>query len=214
VGRARDDDGGERVTRSFVPGLAPGAGRRAAPLFAAALLSLLVAPLVGVALALLGWAVLAFYRDPERATPEGGVLAPADGVISVVREERDRVRIGVYMSVLNVHVNRAPVGGEVQQVDHHDGGNLPAFSKDSDRNERVTIDLGETEVTLIAGAVARRISPYVAAGDEVARGDRIGHIAFGSRADVLLPPSIGLDDLYVAEGDRTLAGETILAPLP
>lgn len=202
------------MTLPFVPGLAPGAGRRAAPLFAAALLSLLVAPPVGVALAFLGWAVLVFYRDPERATPEGGVLAPADGVVSVVREEGDRVRVGVYMNVLNVHVNRAPVGGEVRRVDHHDGGHLPAFSKESDRNERVAIDLGDTEITLVAGAVARRITPYVAAGDEVARGDRIGHIAFGSRADVLLPPAIGPDDLYVAEGDCTLAGETMIAPLP
>jgi phosphatidylserine decarboxylase len=199
---------------SLVPGLAPGAGRRAAPLFAAALLALLVAPPVAVALAVLGWAVLVFYRDPERATPEGGVLAPADGVVSVVREEGDRVRVGVYMNVLNVHVNRAPVGGEVVRVDHHDGGHLPAFSKESDRNERVAVDLGDAEVTLVAGTVARRITPYVAPGDEVARGDRIGHIAFGSRADVLLPPAIGPDDLYVEEGDRTLAGETMLAPLP
>lgn len=202
------------MTLALVPGLAPGAGRRAAPVFAAALLALFVAPPLAVALALLGWAVLVFYRDPERAAPEGGVLAPADGVVSVVREEGDRVRVGVYMNVLNVHVNRAPVAGGVRRVDHHDGGHFPAFSKDSERNERVVIDLGDAEVTLIAGTVARRITPYVGAGDRVERGDRIGHIAFGSRADVLLPPEIGREDLYVAEGDRTLAGETLLAPLP
>ncbi len=199
---------------SLVPGLAPGAGRRAAPVFAAAVLALPVAPPLAVALALLGWAVLLFYRDPERAAPAGGVLAPADGVVSVVREEGDRVRVGIYMNVLNVHVNRAPVAGEVRRVDHHDGGHRPAFSKDSERNERVEIDLGDAEVTLIAGTVARRITPYVDAGDAVEGGDRIGHIAFGSRADVLLPPDTAREDLYVEEGDRTLAGETLVAPLP
>jgi phosphatidylserine decarboxylase len=199
---------------SLVPGLAPGAARRAAPLFALAVLVLLVAPPLALLLALAGWAVLCFYRDPERAVPAGGVLAPADGVVSVVREEGDRVRIGIYMNVLNVHVNRAPVAGEVARVDHHDGGHLPAFSKDSERNERAEIDLGDAEVTLIAGAVARRITPYVEEGDAVERGDRIGHIAFGSRADVLLPPEIDHDDLYVEAGDRTLAGETLVAPLP
>jgi phosphatidylserine decarboxylase len=202
------------VTLALVPGLAPGAGRRAALPFALAVLALPVAPPLALLLALAGWAVLVFYRDPERAVPAGGVLAPADGVVSVVREEGDRVRVGVYMNVLNVHVNRAPVAGEVRRVDHHDGGHRPAFSKDSERNERVEIDLGDAEVTLIAGTVARRITPYVAAGDEVSRGDRIGHIAFGSRADVLLPPEIDRTDLYVEEGDRTLAGETLLAPLP
>jgi phosphatidylserine decarboxylase len=198
---------------SLVPGLAPGAGRRAAPVFAAAVLALPVAPPLGVAVALLGWAVLLFYRDPERAAPAGGVLAPADGVVSVVREEGDRVRLGIYMNVLNVHVNRAPVAGEVRRVDHHDGGHRPAFSKDSEQNERVEIDLGDAEVTLIAGTVARRITPYVEEGAVVERGDRIGHIAFGSRADVLLLPEIAREDLYVEEGDRTLAGETPVAPL-
>ncbi|MFB6169138.1 MAG: protein sorting system archaetidylserine decarboxylase [Haloferacaceae archaeon] len=200
------------MTRPLVPGLAPGAGRSAAPLFAAAVLALSVAPPLAPLLALAGWAVLLFYRDPERAVPAGGVLAPADGVVSVVREEGDRVRVGTYMNVLNVHVTRAPVAGAVASADHHDGGHLPAFSKDSERNERVELDLGAAEVTLIAGAVARRITPYVDVGDDVDRGDRIGHIAFGSRVDVLLPPEIDRDDLYVEEGDTMLAGETPLAP--
>ncbi|ESS06566.1 MAG: phosphatidylserine decarboxylase [uncultured archaeon A07HB70] len=69
-------------------------------------------------------------------------------------------------------------------------------------------------MTLIAGAVARRITPYVAPGDDVSRGARVGHIAFGSRADVLLPSAVDRADLRVAEGDRTRAGETVLAPLP
>jgi len=124
------------------------------------------------------------------------------------------VRVGIYMSVLNVHVNRAPLAGEVISVDHRPGGHLPAFSKESERNERVVMAVGETEVTLIAGAVARRITPYVAGGDRLAAGDRLGHIAFGSRADVLLPPAVDRADLYVEAGDRTLAGETILAPAP
>jgi phosphatidylserine decarboxylase len=197
---------------SAVPGLAPGAGRRAAPLFVGAVLAL-PAPALALALAALGWAVLAFYRDPDRTAPPEGVVAPADGEVAVVREEGDRVRVGVYMSVLSVHVNRAPVAGRVRAVDRRDGGHLPAFSKESDRNERVVLDVGSVEVTLIAGAVARRITPYLAPGDDVARGARIGHIAFGSRADVLLPPAVDRADLRVAEGDRTRAGETVLAPL-
>jgi phosphatidylserine decarboxylase len=198
---------------SLVPGLAPGAGRRAAPLFVGAVLAL-PAPPLALALAALGWAVLLFYRDPEREVPATGVVAPADGEVSVVREEGDRLRVGIYMNVLNVHVNRAPVAGTVRRVEHRDGGHLPAFSKESDRNERVVVDVDGVEVTLIAGAVARRVTPYVAEGDSVARGDRIGHIAFGSRADVLLPPEVDRSELYVAEGSHTLAGETLLAPSP
>lgn len=198
---------------SVVPALAPGAGRRATVPFAAALLSLPV-PALALAFALLGWAVLVFYRDPDRAVPPGGVVTPADGVVSVVREEDDRVRVGVYMNVLNVHVVRAPADGEVRSVEHRPGGHLPAFSKESERNERLVVDLDSAEVTLIAGAVARRITPYVAAGDALARGDRLGHIAFGSRVDVLLPPDLERADLYVEEGDSVLAGETVLAPLP
>ena len=155
-----------------------------------------------------------------RPPPADGVVAPADGVVSVVRtEEHDgdaRVRVGVYMSALNVHVNRVPLGGTVAAVEHVPGGNRLAFSKDSEHNERVHVDVEgahDYRVTLIAGAFARRIHPYVAAGDDLARGERLGHISFGSRADVLLPAGVVEEDLLVSEGETVRAGETRIAEL-
>ena len=170
-----------------------------------------VSSLWGVpALALAGF-VLWFHRDPERTPTEPGAVSPADGTVSVVREEGDRVRVGVFMNVHDVHVNRAPLDGTVESVDHRPGGNRPAFDKESKHNERVRVDFGGFEVVLIAGAFARRIHPYVEAGDSVARGDRIGHISFGSRADVLLPANYERADVLVEEGESVTAGETALA---
>lgn len=156
--------------------------------------------------------VLWFYRDPDRPIPASGVVSPADGRVTVIREEDDRVRVGVFMRVRDVHVNRAPSPGTVAEITHRAGGNRPAFSKESELNERVSISFDRVVVVLIAGSFARRITPYVEVGDRVARGQRIGHIAFGSRADVILPPEIGREELYVEEGTRVTAGQTIIAP--
>lgn len=193
-----------------LPRLAPGGLRYAAvPAACAVPLSLVVPPLaVGCLLAAIG--ALWFHRDPRRSPPPDGIVAPADGRISVLRTEDGRVRVGVFMNVTDVHVNRAPIAGSIEAVEHTPGGHVPAFSKASERNERVRIDCGECEITLIAGAIARRIHPYVEAGDTVERGDRIGHISFGSRADVLLPPAYGIDDVRVTEGQHVRAGETVL----
>ncbi|WP_232703443.1 protein sorting system archaetidylserine decarboxylase [Halobacterium wangiae] len=172
---------------------------------------LAVSSLWGVlALAVSGF-VLWFHRDPERTPPHEGVASPADGKVSVIREEDGRVRVGVFMNVTDVHVNRAPLDGTVEAVSHRSGGHRPAFDKESHHNERVRIDCGEFEVVLIAGAFARRIHPYVEAGDELERGDRIGHISFGSRADVLLPREYDRGDVVVEEGEKVAAGETVLA---
>lgn len=175
---------------------------------------------IGLLLLSSGWGVLAllavgfvvwFHRDPERTPPRRGFLSPADGTVSVLRQEGDRVRVGVFMSVTDVHVNRAPVGGEIRSVEHVEGAHRPAFTKESERNERVHVAIGDVDVTLIAGAFARRIYPYVSEGETVQRGDRIGHVSFGSRADVLLPQSVGLGDVRVEVGDTVRAGETVLA---
>lgn len=191
--------------------LAPGARRFALPpLFAAILLAVLAPPLGAVALALGGF-VIWFFRDPERTPPPNGVVAPADGRISVVREEGDRIRLGVFMNVTDVHVLRAPMDGTAGTATHRPGAHRPAFTKDSDRNERVDVAFDSHDVSMIAGWFARRIYPYLAAGDTVTRGDRIGHIAFGSRADVLLPAAYDRDDLLVATGDAVRAGETVVA---
>jgi phosphatidylserine decarboxylase len=195
-------------------GLAPGGWRRALPPLLLALPALLVSPPLALALVAVGYFVVAFYRDPDREPPSSGVVSPADGRVSVVREEGDRIRVGVFMNVTDVHVNRAPLPGTVREVSHRPGAHRPAFSKESERNERVDVAFDDFEVSLIAGAFARRIFPYVEAGDELARGQRIGHISFGSRADVLLPPEYRRADLRVAGGDRVRAGETILAERP
>lgn len=194
-------------------GVVPAAWRFALPLFALALPALLVPPLA-LALATLGVAILLFFRDPERTPPATGIVSPADGTVSVVRTEGDRVRVGVFMNVTDVHVNRAPATGVVRSVEHRSGAHRPAFSKESERNERVDVDCGNYEVSQIAGAFARRITPYVDEGDAVERGDRIGHIAFGSRADVLLPAEIDVADLRVEEGQTVRAGETVVAERP
>ena len=194
---------------------APGARRYAVPTFAAAAVLALVAPPLALVALAAGGFVAWFFRDPDRRPSGPGVVSPADGRVSVVREEGDQLRVGVFMNVTDVHVNRAPFDGRVERVTHRPGKHLPAFSKESERNERVDVDVetdeGPAELSLIAGAFARRIHPYVASGDELDRAQRIGHIDFGSRADVLLPPTYDRADLLVEEGDSVRAGESIVA---
>jgi phosphatidylserine decarboxylase len=166
--------------------------------------ALLLSP---VLLALVVW----FHRDPKRSPPDSGYVSPADGRVSVIREEDGRVRVGVFMNVTDVHVNRAPAPAAIESVEHIPGGHLPAFTKESARNERVRIDCGAYEVVLIAGTVARRVWPWVAAGDEVGRGERFAHVTFGSRADVVFPAAVTLSDVRVEKGETVRAGETVLA---
>ncbi|KTG08177.1 phosphatidylserine decarboxylase [Haloprofundus marisrubri] len=195
------------VPRQFAPST-----RRYAlpPAILAVLLSVFVPPL-GLLFIAVTLFVLWFFRDPERVAPDSGFVSPADGRVSVIRREDDRVRVGVFMNVTNVHVNRAPADATVESVTHRPGAHKPAFSKDSERNERVDVDCGEFEVSLIAGAFARRIHPYVEDGVSLERGQRIGHIAFGSRADVLLPERFDATDVCVKKGQRVRAGETVVA---
>jgi phosphatidylserine decarboxylase len=194
-----------------MPAFAPGTRRFALPPLVAALpLAVLSPPLGALALAL-GLGVLYFFRDPERSPPPTGVVSPADGRVSVVREESGRIRVGVFMNVTDVHVLRAPLEGTVDSVTHRPGAHRPAFTKESERNERVDVSLDTHDVSMIAGWFARRIYPYLTDGDAVERGDRIGHIAFGSRADVLLPPAYDRADVLVEEGERVRAGETVVA---
>jgi phosphatidylserine decarboxylase len=194
---------------------APGVRRFALPTFLAAAVSAVVAPPFALVCLLVGGFVLWFFRDPDRRPSARGVLSPADGRVSVVREEGEQVRVGVFMNVTDVHVNRAPFDATVERVTHRPGAHRPAFSKESERNERVDVDLstpeGPAELSLIAGAFARRIHPYVEVGDELRRGERVGHIDFGSRADVLLPPCYDRTDLLVEEGDTLRAGESVVA---
>jgi len=159
---------------------------------------------------LTGGAALGFHRDPDRSPPADGLLAPADGKVSVVREVDGKLRVGVFMNLTDVHVNRAPLAGTVESVTHSPGKHWPAFTKESDRNEKVRIEFEEYTVVQIAGAVARRIHPYVEPGETVARGQRIGHISFSSRVDVIMPEDVDRDDLRVSKGEKVVAGETRL----
>jgi phosphatidylserine decarboxylase len=163
-----------------------------------------------VPLTALTGAMLWFFRDPDRVPGEGRILSPADGVVQSIDSWPDgRTRVAIFMSPLNVHVNRAPLAGTVTSVQHVAGGFLPAFNKDSDQNERVVwhfeTALGDIEMVQIAGAVARRIVPYVNVGDKLSQTERIGLIRFGSRVDIYLPEGISP---AVTVGDKTVAGVT------
>ncbi len=167
--------------------------------------------LVGVAAAATAAGLTWFFRDPQRRGT-GLVLSGADGKVQSIDPWPDgRTRVAVFMSPLDVHVNRAPMAGKILSVEHIPGGHVPAFDKESDRNERVVwrleTEIGELECVQIAGTVARRIVPYLEEGTEVVQGERIGLIRFGSRFDVYLPPGIRP---AVVVGQRTRAGETEL----
>ncbi|GLW08369.1 phosphatidylserine decarboxylase proenzyme [Microtetraspora sp. NBRC 13810] len=205
---ARFNTGRTRLARGVSPWLAPTAA-------AAAVTSLLATrdrrwAIAAGPLAALTGGMLWFFRDPERVPGPGRVLSPADGVVQSIDPWPDgRTRVAIFMSPLDVHVNRAPLAGTVTSVEHVPGGFRPAFNKDSDQNERVVwhfeTALGDIELVQIAGAVARRIVPYLAKGARVARADRIGLIRLGSRVDVYLPEGVAP---AVTVGQKTVAGVT------
>lgn len=170
----------------------------------------------GVALAL-GLFSAFFFRDPERAVPSGAglMVSPADGKVVKVEEAAagQGTQISIFLSVFDVHVNRAPIAGRITKVEYNPGEFLPAFDdKASLRNEQntVTVEDGETRVVFkqIAGLIARRIVFKKAVGDSVGRGERVGLIRFGSRTDVLVPPGFAV---RVRRGDRVAGGSSILA---
>ena len=167
-----------------------------------------------------------FFRDPVRFSPQaqGLVLSPADGIVAQVGPAvpppelglgpAARTRIGIFMSVFNCHVNRAPVAGRVVTVAYHPGKFLSAsLDKASEENERngVTIELADGRlvgVVQIAGLVARRILCFTAPGQSLLAGQRFGLIRFGSRLDVWLPEGC---TALVAPGQTMTAGETVIA---
>ena len=166
-----------------------------------------------------GWVVW-FFRNPPRLVPrgEGLVVAPADGRVVRVLEPRDgEPAVGIFMNVLDVHVNRLPVSGEVTEVAYTPGtfvnASLDKASQDNERN-RVTMRTPtghEVTFVQVAGLVARRIVCWVKAGARGRAGDIFGLIRFGSRVDVHLPTG---SDVWVVRGQRVSAGETILGKLP
>ncbi len=180
-------------------------------------------PWPALGLLLLGGFCAFFFRDPERDIPEGDllVLSPADGKVVRAGPAPDGAapgaqQVSIFLSIFDVHVNRAPIGGRIERVEYHPGEFLPAWDdKASLRNEQnsVTVERSGRRVTFkqIAGLIARRIVFKKRPGDLVARGERVGLIRFGSRVDVLLPPETRL---LVKTGDRVRGGSSVLAELP
>jgi phosphatidylserine decarboxylase len=179
--------------------------------------------IVGIILLVVTLAVTGFFRDPDRVIPtgEGLIVSPADGtIVSIVNLKPDSdvaatsTRISIFLSPLDVHINRIPVTGKVQEVTYQRGKFMAAYKDDaSSRNEQNTIELADERgrrlrVAQVAGVVARRIVSRVFQGQQVHRGERFGLIMFGSRTDTYVPGDCKIE---VAEGQRVKGGETILA---
>ena len=178
---------------------------------------------LGIILGLIGLAITGFFRDPERQPPvgEGLVVAPADGkVVSIGRVTGDSsliggaIRVSIFLSPLDVHINRIPVEGRIEKVTYRRGKFLAAYKEGaSERNEQNALSILDSEgrklgVVQIAGVLARRIVCRAKEGDQFARGERFGLIMFGSRTDTYLPEGCRVE---VAEGQRVKGAETILA---
>jgi phosphatidylserine decarboxylase len=165
---------------------------------------------------------LYFFRDPERRPPPGDqVISPADGkVVRIVDVDETPLggpgrQVSVFLSIFDVHVNRAPIGGVVRSVTYHEGEYLPAFDHNaSHRNERNEVvvegDRGDVAFVQIAGLIARRIVFRPKEGERVERGARVGLIKFGSRVDDFLPRS---SRVLVKVGDRVRSGASPIAEL-
>jgi phosphatidylserine decarboxylase len=163
-----------------------------------------------------------FFRDPDRKVPEGPglIVSPADGKVTLVRRlstaDGEMHHISIFMSVFNVHVNRAPISGTVRSVAYKKGSFLNAIQPESaEKNEQNQVEIsGEicaVRMTQIAGLLARRIVFTKKEGDWVYRGERVGLIKFGSRVDVLFP---ALAKVQVAAGDTVKGGSSVLAVVP
>jgi phosphatidylserine decarboxylase len=182
---------------------------------AAAALGLLVSPWAAAPFAVAGLFCLWFFRDPEREVPRGPVaVSPADGKVVLVRQKPDSTQVCIFLNIFDVHVNRSPIGGKIVDIKYNKGKFLVASKEAASyENERNTISVEAKDgvkvcFSQIAGLIARRIVCYVAPGEYVTTGQRIGLIKFGSRVDVNFGPEWLVE---VKEGQRVLAGSTILA---
>lgn len=193
-----------------------------------------VPAVAGVGFAWLGWTaltvgafllaafVLYFFRDPTRAIPgePGVIVSPADGRVmeigEVEVEGQRKKKVSIFLSLFDVHVNRAPIAGEIRRIEYRPGKFLVAMKAEASReNEQniVTVEGEGTSVVFsqIAGVLARRIVFWKHLGDHLIRGERVGMIRFGSRVDVFLDPAC---ELVVSRGGHVKGGSTVLARLP
>jgi len=162
-----------------------------------------------------------FFRDPNRQAPDvrNTIISPADGKIIVIDEVNEaeyfkqRVKkVSIFMSVLDVHVNRIPISGKVTYFDYKHGAFLPAYQEDASlQNEHTSIAIENDETKImfrqIAGILARRIVCHIREGNSVTRGERFGMIKFGSRVDIFMPLNV---EIKVKANDKVRAGETII----
>jgi phosphatidylserine decarboxylase len=192
------------------------------------LLAFLLWPPIGWLAALLTAWIAYFFRDPPRVTPlrDGLIVSPGDGRICAIEKVRPppelgvgdemRLRVSIFLSIFDVHINRSPVAGRISRSIYVPGSFLnAALDKASEENERRVIVIttpagGDIAVVQIAGLIARRIVTFVREGDSIGAGERYGLIRFGSRVDTYLPPGRGA---LVAVGQRAVGGETVLADL-
>jgi len=202
--------------------------RSGVPFIAAALAPALVLIVLRMSLWAVPFVVIAafflfFFRDPERHVPDGSrlVVAPADGRVLLagpgepsVAPPGDWLQVSVFLSPLDVHINRMPVAGRVERVEYRPGRFLPAYRPEASQNERTEIHIesaaGPVVVRQVVGVLARRVVCRLAEGQAVAIGQRFGLMKFGSRMDVFLPPTAAL---RVHPGDRVRGGETVIAVL-
>jgi len=164
--------------------------------------------------------LIIFFRDPDRNIGNG-IIACADGRIREISYLKDNdigdcTRISTFMNIYNVHVNRMPIDGTIKNIVHTSGFHLPAFKKESEKNEQVIITaetkIGIIKIIQIAGTLARRIVPYIQKGNKLKKGEKIGIIRFGSRVDVYLP-TISIKDILVKRGEIVKAGENTIAEI-
>lgn len=188
------------------------------PLILAALLAWLGYWPVGIFMLLVAGFMAFFFRDPERTIPteEGIVVSAADGRVTRVEENADGKLVSVFLSPVDVHINRSPIAGTVTKIAYIKGHKRPATSNEASMmNERNALTIEGERMTVvctqIAGILARRIVCWSKEGDELAMGERFGLIKFSSRTDVLMPKEV---EVLVKIGDRVKGGETIIARLP
>ena len=160
---------------------------------------------------------LIFFRDPHRIIAEG-IVAAADGTIREVTPMYDddvgeSIYISTFMNVYHVHVNRIPFSGTIQSVTHIPGSHIPAFKKESLKNERVITliktDIGLIKIIQIAGSIARRIESYISPNQQLQKGERMGIIKMGSRVDLIIPKK-AIGEMKVKKGDHVRAGESTI----
>ena len=177
---------------------------------------------LGGVLVCLGLFVFSFFRDPERSIPgeAGLIVSPADGRVVVVKDEANKgrpgKRVSIFLAIWNVHVNRAPAAGTITGLQYKPGKFLAAWNEDASlQNEQnvftQTTEHGEIVYKQIAGWVARRVVSWKRVGENVARGERIGLVRFGSRVDLWLP---GEAEIVVKVGENVKGGSSVLARRP